>query len=58
MRNVSDKFCGENQNTHFVLNNFFPENLVSYEITWRNMAQPDPTDGQYNTGHARFVLDN
>ena len=23
MRNVSDKSCGENQNTHFVFSNFF-----------------------------------
>jgi hypothetical protein len=23
MRNVLDKSCGENQNTHFMLNNFF-----------------------------------
>ena len=26
MRNVSDKSYRENQNTHFVFNNFFPEN--------------------------------
>jgi len=25
LRNVSDKSCGANQNTHFVFNNFFPE---------------------------------
>jgi hypothetical protein len=24
-RNVSDKICTENQNTHFVLRNFFPK---------------------------------
>jgi len=23
--NISDKSCGENQNTHFVFNNFFPK---------------------------------
>jgi len=28
MRNVSDKSCRENQNTHFVFNNFFFENLA------------------------------
>jgi len=25
MRNVSDKSCKENQNTHFVFSNFFPK---------------------------------
>jgi len=25
MRNVSDKSCRENQNTHFVFSNFFPK---------------------------------
>jgi hypothetical protein len=33
MRNVSDKSCRENQNTHFVFSNFFPpENRAVYEI--------------------------
>jgi len=27
MRNVLDKRCGENQNTHFVFDNFFPRKL-------------------------------
>jgi hypothetical protein len=27
MRNVSDKRCRENQNTHFVFNNFFSKNV-------------------------------
>ena len=42
MRNDSDKSCTENQNTHFVFNNFFFfENLAVYEIMWKNMVQPD-----------------
>jgi len=33
MRNVSNKSCRENQNTHFVFNQvFFPENRIFYEI--------------------------
>jgi len=32
MRNVSDKSCRENQNTHFVSSNFFFENLVEKYI--------------------------
>jgi hypothetical protein len=35
MRNVSDKSCRENQNTHFMFNNFFSENPVVYEIMWK-----------------------
>jgi hypothetical protein len=37
MRNVSDKCCRENQNTHFMFNNFFPtpENLAVYETMWK-----------------------
>jgi len=41
MRNVSDKICTENQNTHFMFNNFFPENCTVSEIMWKNMAQTD-----------------
>jgi hypothetical protein len=32
MRNVSDKSCRGNQNTHFVFNNFFFENRAVCEI--------------------------
>jgi hypothetical protein len=35
-RNVSDKSCRENQNTHFVFNNiFFFESLPVYELMWK-----------------------
>ena len=38
MRNVSGKSCRQNQNTHFILNNFFfLENLAVYEIMWKNI---------------------
>jgi hypothetical protein len=33
MRNVSDKRCRGNQNTHFII--FFPENSTVYEIIWK-----------------------
>jgi hypothetical protein len=41
MRNMSDKSCRENQNTHFVFCNFFfsPENRAVYEIMWKNMVE-------------------
>jgi len=42
MRNDSDKICTENQNTHFVFNNFFFfENRAVFEIMWKNVVQPD-----------------
>ena len=42
MRNVLDERCKENQNTHFMFNNFFPpENRAVYEIMWKNTVQPD-----------------
>jgi hypothetical protein len=41
MRNVSNKSCRENQNTHFMINNFFFENRAVYEIMWKNVVQPN-----------------
>ena len=38
-RNVSDKSCRENQKTHFMLTNFFFENLVVYEIMWKKYCR-------------------
>jgi len=41
MRNVSDRSCTENQNTHFVFSNFFsPENRAVHEIMWKNIVEP------------------
>jgi len=37
----SDKHCRENQNTHFMFNHFFSENLTAYEVMWEIMVQPD-----------------
>jgi len=31
----------EKMQTHFMSNNFFPENLAVYEIMWKNMMLPD-----------------
>jgi len=39
MRNVSDRSCRENQNTHFIL--FFPENHTCYDIIWKNVVETD-----------------
>jgi hypothetical protein len=41
MRNISDKGCRANQNTHFMFNNVFSESRAVYEIAWKNMVEPD-----------------
>jgi hypothetical protein len=41
LRNVSDKRCRENQNTHFMFKNAFPEDRAVYEIIWKYMVDPD-----------------
>jgi len=38
MRNISNKSYRENQNTHFMFNNFL--NRAVYEITWKNILEP------------------
>jgi hypothetical protein len=27
--------------THFIFSNFFSENFAAYEITWKDMVEPD-----------------
>jgi len=41
MRNISEKWCREKQNTQFMFNIFFSVNITVYAITWKNMAEPD-----------------
>ena len=42
MRNVSEKICRENQNTHYMFNNFYGvENSAVYEVMWKNKVDPD-----------------
>jgi hypothetical protein len=43
MRNVSNKICRENQNTHFIFSDFFPENRPVYQIMSTNMVQAEKT---------------
>jgi hypothetical protein len=45
MRNVSDKTSRGNENTHFMFNNFSPENRAVYEIMWgKNCRAKRTTD--------------
>jgi hypothetical protein len=54
MNNVPDKSCTENQNTHFMLNNGFFENLGDNMEKYCRDGQT--VDG--NMAHANCVLDN
>jgi hypothetical protein len=59
MRDVSYKSCRENQNTHFVFNNFVSENRAVYEIglcgkIWYSQRGQR---WQHNTAHALCMLD-
>ena len=38
MGNVLDQRCRENQNTHFMFNNFFPKNRTVYQIMSKNVV--------------------
>ena len=58
VRNVSDKSCRENQNTHFMFSNFFPENRAVYEICGKIWWSQRGYRWQHNTAHARCMLDN
>jgi hypothetical protein len=55
MRNVSDKNCRGNQNTHFMVENVFFENRAVYEIMWKSMVEQDRP--RHNMAHAHCMLD-
>ena len=59
LRNVSDESYRENQNTHFVFNNFFffHENFAVCETLCEKYCRAGrPTDGKCNTTRALCVL--
>ena len=39
MKNVTDNFCRENQNTHFMLSNSLLENRAVYLIKWKRIVE-------------------
>jgi hypothetical protein len=41
MRNVSDKSCREDQNTHVVFRILFIEIHAVYAIMWKNIVEPE-----------------
>jgi hypothetical protein len=52
---VSPNLCRENQNTHFVLNDFFFENCAVYEIMWKSVVERGRS--HVNTAQAHCMLD-
>ena len=55
MRNVSDKSCTENENTHFVFSDFFPKIVPFMRKCGKNIVQRGTDD---NMAHTRCMLDN
>ena len=39
MKNVSEKRCRENQNTHFILNNFFFSKILHFTTMWGKVVE-------------------
>jgi len=52
MRNVCDKSCIENQNTHFIFSTFL--NLATDEVMWKNTVEPNRS--QMTVGSMRFCM--
>ena len=58
MRNVSVKSCREYQNTYFMLNNFFSENLPFMRPRGKIWYSQPGRKWRYNTAHALCSLGN
>jgi hypothetical protein len=54
-RNVSDKSCRENQNTHFIFSNFFPKFCLLCNNVEKYCTAEQATHG--NMAHAHWILD-
>jgi hypothetical protein len=55
MRNVSDKSCRENQNTHFMFSNFFSKSLLLWDNVRKYCTAGEATDD--NMALAHYMLD-
>jgi len=58
MRNVSGKNCRENQNTHFMFNNFFSQIKAIMRCFGKIRNSQTGRRSQCNTAHALCVLHN
>jgi len=41
MRTVSDKGCTNNQDTHFIFNNYFRKSCAVFETMWKDLVVPE-----------------
>jgi hypothetical protein len=57
IRNAANKSCRENQNTHFIFDNFSPENCAIYDNVEKYSAANRSHKWRHNTVHSRFMLD-
>ena len=55
MGNVSNISCRENQNTHFMFNNFFSENRAVYEIMSKHYAEPEKQQAMWRMRAAYWI---
>jgi len=59
MRNVSDKRCRGNQNTHFMFSDLFLENHTVYEKMWEHIVEAGQTTCALRAGqlwpHSQFT---
>jgi hypothetical protein len=55
MRNVSDKSCRENQNTHFMISNVVSENRDVYKVTWKIIVERGSLTDD-DMAHEHFTL--
>jgi hypothetical protein len=54
MKNVLDRSCGQNQNTHFMLNNLSP-NIMPFMRLWGKTMED--RKWQYHMAHVLCMLD-
>jgi phosphatidylserine decarboxylase len=59
MRNDSEEFCREKQNTYFLFNTFFFRKLLPFMRQCGKVWSSQTDHGyQYHTEHALCILDN
>jgi len=55
MKDVSEKSCGENQNTLLHSKTFFQNHAV-YEITWKNIVEREMPQMRTTNTHPEYVI--
>jgi len=58
MKNLSDKSCGENRNTHFMFEEFSPRIMPLTRSCGKILYSRTGHRRQYHMAHAHFMLAN